>query len=132
MSAQNQETRIYELADLRTRFAALCIDAVILLIFANSVDLSESYLATTVVVGLVYTLFFLTRNAGQTPGKQIMNIRVIKVDGSRFTERDAIARYLGYILNSYLIIGWAWALFDHRYQGWHDKLAHTVVVKCNS
>jgi uncharacterized RDD family membrane protein YckC len=28
-----------------------------------------------------------------------------------------------------LLLGFVWVAFDPRKQGWHDKLAHTVVVR---
>jgi uncharacterized RDD family membrane protein YckC len=30
-----------------------------------------------------------------------------------------------------LLLGFIWVGFDQRKQGWHDKLAKTVVIKTN-
>jgi uncharacterized RDD family membrane protein YckC len=36
----------------------------------------------------------------------------------------------GYTLNTLIMmLGWLWALWDSNQQGWHDKLAKTIVVK---
>ena len=59
----------------------------------------------------------------------VMKLRVIKTDGSPISDADAVVRYIGYLLDSIFLIGWLWALFDEHRQGWHDKLAHTYVVK---
>jgi len=41
-----------------------------------------------------------------------------------------IGRYLAYYLSMIpLFLGFVWVAFDGRKQGWHDKLAGTVVVR---
>lgn len=81
------------------------------------------------VVGASLQVYFLTRYNGQTPGKMLLNIRVVKVDGSPLTATDAFIRYLGYALNWLSLgVGWLWTFFDKDRQGWHDKLAKTYVV----
>ncbi len=60
----------------------------------------------------------------------MLGLRVIKTDGSPITVGTAILRYIGYIINTVIILmGWIWIIFDAQHQGWHDKLAGTVVVK---
>jgi len=54
---------------------------------------------------------------------------VIKTDGSSMSDSDAVIRYIGYAINSFFLIGWAWVLIDDNQQGWHDKLAKTYVIK---
>lgn len=81
------------------------------------------------LVGLAYYWYCWTRQDGQTFGKKIMNLRVIKADGSPMTDSDAVVRYIGYYVNSFVFcLGWIWALFDSKSQGWHDKMANTYVV----
>jgi uncharacterized RDD family membrane protein YckC len=85
------------------------------------------------VAMLAYCWFFWTRHDGQTPGKMLTGIRVIKTDGTKFSEVDVFIRVIGYWINSAVIgIGWLWALIDSDKQGWHDKLARTYVVKASS
>jgi uncharacterized RDD family membrane protein YckC len=119
MAANTYETTRYALVDMETRFGAMIIDLVIL-----SVISSLSFLITS-----VYFWYFLTRNNGQTPGNQLMKIRVIKMNGTPIKDSDAIIRYVGYAVNNIFFIGWAWAFFDSNRQGWHDKIAETYVVK---
>jgi len=41
-----------------------------------------------------------------------------------------IVRYVGYFISSlFLCLGFLWIAFDARKQGWHDKIAGTVVIK---
>ena len=40
-----------------------------------------------------------------------------------------ILRYVGYYLSAIVVgLGFIWVAFDARKQGWHDKIANTVVV----
>ncbi|MBI1257224.1 MAG: RDD family protein [Chloroflexi bacterium] len=122
----------FELADLGTRLIALIIDGVILglitgLLFAGARN-AGGFLGF--VIGVLYQWYFLTQQNGQTPGKRVMGIRVIKVNGAPLQAADVIVRYIGYYINSIVFgLGWIWALFDKDKQGWHDKLAGTYVVK---
>jgi uncharacterized RDD family membrane protein YckC len=121
----------HQFAPMGTRFIALVIDAIILGIIGGLlVGVGRGAGGgISFVVGLVYYWYFLTRQNGQTPGKNLMKIRVIKTDGQPLSDSDAILRYIGYYINSAVImLGWIWALFDAEKQGWHDKIAQTYVV----
>jgi uncharacterized RDD family membrane protein YckC len=69
---------------------------------------------------------------GLTPGKWILGLRVIKVDTGlpagfwRMALRQIIGQWVAAIL---CYIGFIWALFDANKQGWHDKIAKTLVVR---
>jgi uncharacterized RDD family membrane protein YckC len=66
---------------------------------------------------------------GQTLGDILLGVRVVRADGGRVSLGRAMWRMVGaYISGFALFIGFLWALFDRRKQGWHDKLAGTVVV----
>jgi len=80
-----------------------------------------------IVIQLLYTMGFWVL-AGQTPGKRVMGIRLVRTDGSRVTWGNAIRREIGYWLSYILFLGYLWILVDNRRQGWHDKLAGTLVV----
>jgi uncharacterized RDD family membrane protein YckC len=52
------------------------------------------------------------------------------VTGKAPTIGQCIGRYLGYIVSTVpLGLGLIWVAFDARKQGWHDKLAGTVVIR---
>ena len=124
----------YDLADVGTRFIALIIDGIILGVIGWVVGLVLVSTSTGGIVGFLigvgYQWYFLTQNNGQTPGKRLMGIRVIKVNGAPVTAVDVVIRYIGYIINTaILLLGWIWAIFDANHQGLHDKLAGTYVVR---
>ena len=79
---------------------------------------------------LVLNFVVLAGLGGQTAGMRILGIYIVRVDGKPFTLRQAALRHLiGYPLSmAAFFLGFLWMLWDPRQQGWHDKLAHTIVV----
>lgn len=65
-----------------------------------------------------------------TPGKMILNISVIdKNTGKPLTVKQSIIRYIAYYVSLLpLGLGFLWIAWDQKKQGWHDKLAGTVVI----
>jgi uncharacterized RDD family membrane protein YckC len=120
-------------ASLLGRLIALIVDGIILgvLSFLAGLILGDRIFGIGVgfIVGVIYNSYFWTQNNGQTPGKSLMGIRVVKTNGQPIGVLDAVIRYIGYYINTFLLfLGWLWAVFDSRNQGFHDKLAGTVVV----
>lgn len=77
---------------------------------------------------IIYYVFFLAAG-GQTPGKAIMGIRVVRLDGKRTSYARAALRLIGYLLSAIpLCLGYVWMMADDRRQTWHDKLAGTCVI----
>ena len=85
-------------------------------------------IVSVVIFSIVYYVGYWTAD-GQTMGMTVVGLRVVGTDGARLTTGKALLRYLGYIVNAALLsIGFLWAAFDPKRQGWHDKLAGTLVV----
>lgn len=78
-------------------------------------------------LGLVYNVGFWVL-AGQTPGKWLTGLLVVQANGERLKLGRALLRWLGYWLSGILFVGFLWVLLDGRRQGFHDKLARTLVV----
>ena len=66
-----------------------------------------------------------------TPGKMAFNATVVDArTGARPTLGQCVIRYIGYFVAMLpLMLGIIWVGFDPRKQGWHDKMAGTVVVR---
>lgn len=147
----------YQLAEFSTRFIAYFIDGIILFFVMTFASLfflppppiepgmtDVQYLSelsswqnrviiVTYIVQTAYYVYFLARNNGQTIGKRMMKVRVVKLDGSPLTLADSALRgAIGYPASGFFFfIGFIWAAFDQKRQAWHDKLANTVVVRVN-
>ena len=81
------------------------------------------------LVTAVYFVVFWATN-GQPLGHRALGIKVVMLDGSPLTYGKAILRFIGYCLCDALLgIGYLWVIFDKNKQGWHDKIASTIVVK---
>lgn len=90
------------------------------------------FLITWVFPAVVVVLFWISRQA--TPGKMALSLRIVDADtGGALSVGQCVGRYLGYYVSAIpLCLGMIWVAFDKRKQGWHDKLAHTVVIRVRS
>jgi len=78
----------------------------------------------------IFYYVYLHGAFGQTFGKMALRIRVLNEDGSPISHRKALARWFGYLLcDLTLCLGYAWAAFDSRKQGFHDRICGTIVVR---
>ena len=84
----------------------------------------------TIVFGLVYFVGLWTWR-GQTIGMMPFRLFVVGTqDGAKPDIVRAFLRYVGLVISFLVILlGVIWVAFDARKQGWHDKLANTVVVR---
>jgi uncharacterized RDD family membrane protein YckC len=84
---------------------------------------------TWVLPAIAVILFWTYRQA--TPGKMAIGARVVDAaTGQPPSTRQLVIRYLGYYVSTIpLMLGLFWVAIDPRKQGWHDKLAGTVVVR---
>ncbi len=65
-----------------------------------------------------------------TPGKLLLDCRIVDARTlGKPSFGQFLLRYVGYLLSALpLGLGFLWVLFDKRRQGWHDKLAKTLVI----
>ena len=79
--------------------------------------------------GLAYSVYFLT-SSGATPGKMAMGLKVVKPDGSLISMPQAVGRFFGYYLSTFLLgIGYIMAAFDDEKRALHDRMAGTRVIR---
>ncbi len=78
-------------------------------------------------VGVV--AFWIVKSA--TPGKMATRIRIVDAaTGGPPSTRQCIVRYVAYFASLLpFAAGFLWVAIDARKQGWHDKLAGTVVLR---
>ena len=65
-----------------------------------------------------------------TPGKLLLGCQLIDADSRQpLSIARAIQRYLAYLASALpLMLGFLWIAFDRRKQGFHDKIAHSIVI----
>ncbi|MEH6515716.1 MAG: RDD family protein [Halioglobus sp.] len=82
------------------------------------------------VAPIVITVWFWTKYLG-TPGKMVFRLRVVDAQtGQALSTPQAIGRYFGYYVSILpLMLGFIWIGIDKKKQGFHDKLAGTVVIR---
>jgi uncharacterized RDD family membrane protein YckC len=87
------------------------------------------FLLSWVFPAVAVVLFWIARQ--DTPGKIAVSAKIVDAKtGNAPSIGQFILRYFSYFLASLpLGIGIIWVAFDDRKQGWHDKLAGTVVVR---
>ncbi|MCZ8258468.1 MAG: RDD family protein [Polaromonas sp.] len=86
------------------------------------------FLISWVLPAIAVVWFWLARQA--TPGKMAVGVRIVDAEtGNNPGATQLVVRYLSYFVSAIpLCLGLFWVGFDARKQGWHDKLARTVVV----
>ncbi|OGA08485.1 MAG: branched-chain amino acid aminotransferase I [Betaproteobacteria bacterium RIFCSPHIGHO2_12_FULL_69_13] len=127
------------------RFVAMLIDTFILLvvtvplvlaIYGRGYWMREAgafagfwdFMIQVVLPAVAVILFW--RYCGATPGKMAISAKIVdaKTGGAPSTGR-LVVRYFAYLVSMLpLFIGFIWIGIDRRKQGFHDKIAGTVVV----
>jgi uncharacterized RDD family membrane protein YckC len=81
----------------------------------------------------LWSLYFIVfiGKCGQTPGKKILGLKVLKFNRQPVNYKTAGLRALvGYPFSVLTFgLGFIWALLDKNSQGLHDKIADTLVLK---
>jgi uncharacterized RDD family membrane protein YckC len=87
------------------------------------------FLINWVLPTVAVILFWQRKQA--TLGKMAIGARIVDATtGEAPTTRQDFIRYFGYLASLLpLGLGYLWIAFDPRKQGFHDKLANTVVVR---
>ena len=94
-----------------------------------TIDGLPGFLLSYVLPAVIIIWFWSSKQA--TPGKMLIGARIVDAQtGGDPGMKQHVIRYLGYFLSTLLFgLGFLWIAFDPRKQGWHDKLAGTVVVR---
>ncbi len=148
-SANLDDEPNYEYVGFWLRVIASLIDTVLLLVLltplfwgmANFLNVDAltllngsetqwvSVLLQYIFPAIVVLVFWKYKSA--TPGKMVFGAKIIDAKtGATPTTGKLIGRYLAYYVSALpLLLGMFWVGWDKRKQGWHDKLAGTLVVR---
>jgi uncharacterized RDD family membrane protein YckC len=104
------------------RMVALLIDAILIGAITHMSHVVLPVLAAYAAV--------LWRYKGSTIGGIIFGVKVVRLDGRPVDWITSVVRALACFISLIAIgLGFIWIAFDPEKQGWHDKIAGTVVVK---
>src|SRR3984957_18325180 len=107
------------------RIAALLLDVVLVGFF-----MSLFHHAHLQLVGLAAYGAVMWKVRGATVGGIVFDLHVVRLDGREVDWETAIIRALSCFLSLAVAgLGFIWIAFDGNHQGWHDKIAGTVVVR---
>lgn len=147
MTAKNSsQDRAGEYAGFATRLVAYIIDLLIMAVLQAGIGMFGQFLVDILSLGEPYnqwiTIVFAIVGvvsyfvyyigfwvlAGQTPGKAVMGLRIVRTNGGRIGFWRALIRVLCYVVSPILYLGSPLILIDRRRQALHDKIAGTLVV----
>jgi len=123
-------------AIIDTIFMLIIIIPVLFAIYGTDYWSSESFVAgfwdflfQYILPAIAVIIFWIYKSA--TPGKMITGLTIVDAKtGGKPSTGQFIGRYLGYYVSMIpLFLGIIWVGIDKRKQGWHDKLAGTVVIR---
>jgi uncharacterized RDD family membrane protein YckC len=140
----------YEYAGFWIRTGATIIDTILIMIITYPLLISiygwayfdteqsgivagpADFLITWVLPAVAVILFWLKKQA--TPGKMAVSAKVVDAKtGKTLSIGQSIGRYLAYFVSVLPFgLGFIWIAFDRKKQGWHDKLANTVVIRAKN
>lgn len=123
--------------------AACLVMATLVVVGSAAVEAADGvrpgyYAADKLAYFLIVALFIvydigLPPTAGATIGKLILGYHIVGTNGLPVGFGRSIVRFLGRIPSVLVVdLGYIWILFDHKSQGWHDKIAGTYVVRKDS
>jgi uncharacterized RDD family membrane protein YckC len=128
---------------LARRLMAMLYDGVILLgllILASAVALPFGNVNKVAFQDFWFTLWLLTvcfaylgscwRYGGMTVGMRAWKIKLISADKNIISWPRCLLRFLAAMVSlSVFGLGILWALVDKKNRGWHDLIAHTLLIK---
>lgn len=135
----------YQLASVMDRFLALLIDAAILtaygfIVFVIAVNSGSSDQFEVIFgilftpVSLFYHLFCEMFSGGQSVGKRLMGIKVVRLNGQNPNLGECFLRWIFRLVDITATLGALAALFasaNEKGQRLGDMIARTVVIKIN-
>jgi|SRR5882672_2322426 len=84
-----------------------------------------------VQIAFAVAVILFWRFRGATPGKMLVKAKIVTAEElAQPSTARLIGRFFAYFVSIFpLCLGFLWIAFDKRKQGWHDKLAKTVVIR---
>lgn len=122
-----------EYAGFWRRFAAAAVDillfSLLVVVIQLAVGLQSLGVILQFIVGLSLCVFMWIHYQA-TPGKLLLGCQVVNaVTHQPLSIKQAALRYVGYYVSQLIFfLGFFWVLWDAKKQGFHDKMANSVVL----
>ncbi|MBI5019085.1 RDD family protein [Candidatus Gottesmanbacteria bacterium] len=114
------------------RLLAYAIDTLLIYIvfwLIPGVDMEDTWVNVAMFVAWTAYFVWMVGTYGATIGKMVLKLKIVKENGKRVSYSDALLRELASYLSLFVLgIGFLSIGWDPRKQGWHDKIAKTIVV----
>jgi uncharacterized RDD family membrane protein YckC len=112
------------------RFCAYIIDSLILIFPSYCLSIFIDNFVAGIIMSMLYFPIFWASPIGATPGKYLLKIKIVSIDGSLLTFKQAFIRYvLTFASSVSIFIGYLFYFFTEKKQTFHDFIARTVVVE---
>ena len=128
------------------RFVAMMLDSILLLllgsiidfvlakIFGPPIELTDPAFVLGFLLGAVLgILYYVVTESGSsqgTPGKCLVGLKVVDLDGNRISGTKALGRHFGKWVSSLaLMAGWFFPIFTKKKQALHDIMAGTLIIR---
>ena len=137
-SLENQDVDAYGYAGFWERFAAGLVDGLIVGVAMLPIQWLSTYMNTGAyfILGLgtiarwVYSAVQQSGEKQATIGQNLLNIKLVSLDGNEITFLQATGRHFAKYLSILLFMaGYFMFFFTEKKQCLHDLLAGTIVVK---
>jgi uncharacterized RDD family membrane protein YckC len=95
----------------------------------NQVELNPHLVQFIIVVVVIGFFSWFWVRTGQTLGMQAWRIKLVSLDSTAVSTRQAVIRCLGAALSALCLgLGYWWCLFDPKRRYWHDYLSGTELI----
>jgi uncharacterized RDD family membrane protein YckC len=85
--------------------------------------------AIVILVSMLYEVIFVGWR-GQTPGKMLLGLKIIRMDGGEVDYIKAFIRWIGKMVSGFILgIGYIMAAFTENKRALHDYIAGTRVIR---
>jgi uncharacterized RDD family membrane protein YckC len=111
---------------INVAFTIIC--SIFVSIFPPINGIKSSFISF-IIFDMIYVVWMTGAN-GATVGKMAMKLKITNEDGSKISYTTALIREIStYLSLLVLCIGYLNVIWDGKKQGWHDKIAKTIVVR---
>lgn len=133
---QSEPASGLSIAPITLRVKAVALDHLVMAVMWSILDVliphdPRTLIKMPLVVLTATFVYYVVANGppGQSIGKRIVGIRVVRVNGHRTDWTTGLVRTLGLVLSIVGWIGFLMAVADQKHRGLHDRLAGTMVVR---